>query len=224
MHFKMKIFLLQNFPRERPKIVKPEDEIGRADGSKVPSSPTSKFSTKIDQDPEYKSKYLDYQRDHPVYRKPPLTLRSTVVPSEHYAAFGGDDTKRCNYDLTSEVRSQYVPYGRIPKVEPLRMPSSLRLEGNLDLEPEYRMAYCTKRENQCVNQKMHRRRDHSLSASRRKENHWINNNTDQFDCANTVQNQNAFQVLNTRIHEDSVCGKPPSGSRRSVYKNIVKFH
>ncbi|XP_031830751.1 uncharacterized protein LOC116426228 isoform X2 [Nomia melanderi] len=204
----------KNFPRERPKIVKPEDEIGRADGSKVPSSPTSKFSTKIDQDPEYKSKYLDYQRDHPVYRKPPLTLRSTIVPSEHCAAFGRQDTKRCNYELTSEVRSQYVPYGRIPKVEPLRMPSTLRLEGNLDLEPEYRMAYCTKRESQCANQKMHRRRDHSLSASRRKENHWINNNVDQFDCANAVQNQNAFQILNTRIHEDSVCGKPPSGSRR----------
>ncbi|XP_076661469.1 uncharacterized protein LOC143365295 isoform X2 [Halictus rubicundus] len=203
----------KNFPRGRPKIIKPEDEIGRADGSKVSSSPTSKFSTKIDQDPEYKSKYLDYQRDHPVYRKPPLTLRSTLVPPEYCAPYAKQDSKRCDYELTSEVRSQYVPYGCVPKVEPLRMPSSLRLEGNIDLEPEYRMAYCTKRESQCANPRMHRRRDHSLSASRRKENHWIHN-ADQFDRVNTVQDQNAFQILNTRIHEDSVCGKPPSGSRR----------
>ncbi|XP_033330525.1 uncharacterized protein LOC117222747 isoform X2 [Megalopta genalis] len=203
----------KNFPRGRPKILKPEDEIGRADGSKIPSSPTSKFSTKIDQDPEYKSKYLDYQRDHPVYRKPPLTVRSTLVPQEFCTAYGKQDARRYDYELTSEVRSQYVPYGCVPKVEPLRMPSSLRLEGNLDLEPEYRTAYCTKRESQCANPRMHRRRDHSLSASRRRENHWINN-VDQIDHATTVQDRNAFQVLKTRIHEDNVCGKPPSGSRR----------
>ncbi|XP_015431263.1 PREDICTED: uncharacterized protein LOC107187634 [Dufourea novaeangliae] len=204
----------KDFPRERPRIVKPEDEIGRADGSKVPSSPASKFSTKIDQDPEYKSKYLDYQRDHPVYRKPPITVRSTLVPSEHCTGFGKPESKRYDHEFTSEVRSQYVPYGRVPRVEPLRIPSSLRLEGNLDLEPEYRTAYCTKRESQCADSNLQRRRDRSLSASRRQGNHWTNSNVEQFDSANVVQDQNAFQVLNTRIHEDNVCGKPPSGSRR----------
>ncbi|EZA56688.1 hypothetical protein X777_02292 [Ooceraea biroi] len=75
--------LSKNFSRERPKIVKPDDEIGRADGSKVTSPSRSKFSMKIDQDPEYQSKYLreDYPRDRPIYRKPPLMLRPTGISS-----------------------------------------------------------------------------------------------------------------------------------------------
>ncbi|XP_043258873.1 uncharacterized protein LOC122401040 [Colletes gigas] len=215
----------KDFPRERPKIVKPEDEIGRADGSKVPSSPATKFSTKIDQDPEYKSKYLDYQRDHPVYRKPSLTMRSTLIPTEHGASFGKQESKRYNYELTSEMRSQYVPYGRVPNVEPLRIPSNLRLEGNLDLQPEYRTAYCTKRENQLYTvPKMHRRRDRSLSASRRKDNYWINNNVEQFDCTNVTQDQDAFQVLHTEVQEDNthIRGKPPSGSRRGSRASLIQ--
>ena len=210
----------QDFPRERPKIAKPDDEIGRADGSKVPSSPTPNFSLKIDQDPEYKSKYLGYQRDHPVYRKPPLAVRSTLIPSEHN--FGKQESKRCDYEFTSEVRSQYVPYGRVPRVEPMKMPANLRLEGTIDLEPEYKTAYCTKREGQlCTEPRMHRRRDRSLSASRRKENYWLNNNAEQFGCVNAAQDQDAFQVLHTRIHEEYVCARPPSGSRRFVYCTII---
>ncbi|XP_076246760.1 uncharacterized protein LOC143186840 isoform X2 [Calliopsis andreniformis] len=165
----------KDFPRGRPTIAKPEDEIGRADGSKISSSPTNKFLKKIDQDPEYKSKYMDYQKDHPVYRKPPLAVRSSMFPPEHNAGF----------------------------------------EGNLNLEPEYRTAYCTKRESQLHTEpRMHRRRDRSLSDGRRKENYWMNNNEEQFNCVNAAQGQNAFQVLNTKIHEDTVCGRPPSGSRR----------
>ncbi|XP_017877428.1 uncharacterized protein LOC108623431 [Ceratina calcarata] len=204
----------KNFPRERPTIVKPEDEIGRADGSKIPSSPTSKFPTKIDQDPEYKSKYLDHQKDPPVYRKPPLALRSTVAPLEHSSRFGRQDCKRRD-EFTSEVRAQYVPYGRIPRVETLKMPANLRLEGNLDLEPEYRMAYCTRRDSQLqTGARMHRGRDRSLSGSRRKENYWLNNNAEQFGFMNAAEEQDAFQVLNTRVHEDNVCERPPSSSRR----------
>ncbi|XP_017756455.1 PREDICTED: uncharacterized protein LOC108548152 [Eufriesea mexicana] len=206
----------KNFPRERPKIVKPEDEIGRADGSKISSSPTPKFPTKIDQDPEYKSKYLDYQGDYPVYRKPPLNMRSTFAPPEHGTRFGRQECKRHDHEFTSEVRAQYIPYGHIPRVETLKMPTNLRLEGNLDLEPEYRTAYCTKRENLLqAEQRMHRRRDRSLSASRPKENYWISNKAEQFGFANAAQDQDAFQVLNTRVHEDNVCGKPPTNSRRS---------
>ncbi|XP_076175539.1 uncharacterized protein LOC143150865 isoform X3 [Ptiloglossa arizonensis] len=213
----------KDFPRERPKIVKPEDEIGRADGSKIPSSPTTKFSTKIDQDPEYKSKYLDYQRDHSVYRKPSMPIRSTLIPLEHGTGFGKQESKRYDYEHTSEMRSQYVPYGRVPNVEPLRMPSNLRLEGNLDLEPEYRTAYCIKRENQLYTEpKMHRRRDRSLSASKRKENYWINNNVEQYDCVNAVQDQDAFQVLHTGIQEENIRGKPPSGGRRGSRTSLIQ--
>ncbi|CAL7943591.1 unnamed protein product [Xylocopa violacea] len=202
------------FPRERPKIIRPEDEIGRADGSKISSLPTPKFTTKIDQDPEYKSKYLDYQRDYPIYRKPPLALRSALIPSEHSTRFGKQECKRHDQEFTSEVRAQYVPYGRIPRVETLKMPANLRLEGNLDLEPEYRIAYCTKHDTKLQTEtRMHRRRDRSLSASRRKENYWMNN-AERFGFTNAAQDQDAFQVLNTRIHEDNVYKKPPAGSRR----------
>ncbi|XP_076474984.1 uncharacterized protein LOC117159679 isoform X3 [Bombus vancouverensis nearcticus] len=205
----------KDFPRERPKIVKPEDEIGRADGTKISSpSPTPRFTSKIDQDPEYNSKYLDYQRDHPVYRKPPLNLRSTYILPK-YTRFGRQEPKRHDHDFTSEVRAQYIPYGHIPRVETLKMPTNLRLEGNLDLEPEYKTAYCSKHENQLQNElRMHRKRDRSLSASRRKENYWINN-ADQFGFTNAAQDQDAFQVLHTRVHEDNVYGKPPTGGQRS---------
>lgn len=202
----------KDFPRERPKIIKPEDEIGRADGSKILSSPTLKFVRKIDQDPEYKSKYLDYQRD---CRKSPLSSRSTFNSSQYGVRFGRQDCKRYDHEITSEVRAQYIPYGHIPRIESLKMPANLRLEGNLDLEPEYKTAYCVKRENQLqADQRMHRRRDRSLSASRRKENYWINNNSEQFGFTNAAQDQDAFQILNTRVHEDNVCGKPPLSNRR----------
>ncbi|XP_046142192.1 uncharacterized protein LOC114874602 isoform X2 [Osmia bicornis bicornis] len=205
----------KDFPRERPKIVKPEDEIGRADGSKISSSPTHKFTAKIDQDPEYKSKYLDYQRDYPVYRKPPPSVRSTLIPTEHSPRFVRQGSRRHDYELTSEVQSQYVPYGRIPRVETLKMPANLRLEGNIDLEPEYRTAYCTKRDYQlCTEPRMHRRRDRSLSASRHKENYWINSNVEQFGYKNAAQDQNAFQIVNTRVHEDTICEKPPPPTSR----------
>lgn len=211
----------KDFPRERPRIVKPEGEIGRADGSKVLSSPTHpKFVTKIDQDPEYKSKYLEYQKDRPVYRKPPMSLRPTWLSSgRSSAAFGKPvhhESRRFECEPTSEVRSQYIPYGQVPRVESLKMPTSLRLEGNLDLEPEYRTAYCAKRDYQTCNEpRMHRGRDRSLSASRRKENYWLNNNNaEQFGRVNAAQDQDAFQILSTRVHEETVVGKPPPGSRR----------
>ncbi|CAK9811051.1 hypothetical protein ANTPLA_LOCUS6807 [Anthophora plagiata] len=196
----------KDFPRERPKIVKPEGKIGLADGSKISSSPTIKFSTKIDQDPEYKSKYLDYQRNYTVNRKSP----------EHGICFTRQDDKRQGRQFISEVRAQYVPYGNIPKVETFKMPTNLRLEGNLDLEPEYRTAYCAKRENQRYTEpKIHHRRDNCSSVSRRKENYWINdNNAEQCYFANTCKDQDAFQVLNTQVHEDSTHGKPSISNRR----------
>ena len=224
-------FSFKDFPRERPKLMKPEDEIGRADGSKVSSSPVqTKFSTKIDQDPEYKSKYLDLPRERPLYRKPPLALRPVVVSSGRTSANASrmsfHESRRHELEPTSEVRSQYVPYGQIPRVETLRMPANLRLEGNFELEPEYKNAYCSKRDSLVSNEpRMHRHRERSPSASRKKDNYWVNNNnSEQFGRINAADDQDAFQILSTRVHEESIVRKPPSGSRRyrhlRTYKQI----
>ncbi|XP_012284520.1 uncharacterized protein LOC105701937 [Orussus abietinus] len=196
----------RDFPRERPKLARPEDEIGRADGSKVSSSPAlSRFSTKIDLDPEYKSKYLQDAKDagdakdRLVFRKPPTTSR----PSPLSGSSGRLD------DLASEVRSQYVPYGRVPRVETLRMPANLRLEGSMDLRPEYRNAYCAVRDPPVSSEpRMHRRRDRSLSASRRKNDCWT---TDYGERSAA----DAFRILDPRAPENRVLGKPPLGSGRN---------
>lgn len=216
----------KDFPRERPKLVKPEDEIGRADGSKVSSSPVhTKFSSKIDQDPEYKSIYLDLSRERPLHRKPPL--RPVVVSSGRTSANASrmsfHEPRRHDLEATSEVRSQYVSYGQIPRVETLRMPANLRLEGNLDLEPEYKNAYCSRPSLSVFNEpRMHRHRERSLSASRKKDNYWVNNNnSEQFGRINAADDQDAFQVLSTRVHEESIVGKPPSGSRRGSRSSLV---
>lgn len=218
--FNSKIFL-KDFPRERPRLVKPEDEIGRADGSKISSSPVHmKFSSKIDQDPEYKSIYLDLSREKPLYRKPPLALRPVAISSGRTSANASrmsfQESKRHDLEPTSEVKSQYISYGQIPRVETLRMPANLRLEGSLDLEPEYKNAYCSRPSLSVFNEpRMHRHRERSLSASRKKDNYWVNNNnSEQFGRINAADDQDAFQVLSTRVHEESIVGKPPSSSRR----------
>ncbi|XP_015588038.1 uncharacterized protein LOC107264361 [Cephus cinctus] len=206
----------KDFPRERPRLIKPEDEIGRADGSKLsPLSTHSKFSSKIDMDPEYKSKYIDFSKERPIYRKPPMALRPGLASSRSSASFDRA-AHRVDNEHTSEVRSQYVSYGQIPRTESVKMPANLRLEGSLDLQPEYRNAYCTKQEAASYDApRMHRGRDRSLSASRKRDNYWIsNNNGNQFGAINATQDQDAFQVLNTKVHEGSVVGKPPTGTRR----------
>ncbi|XP_019886791.2 uncharacterized protein LOC105278065 isoform X2 [Ooceraea biroi] len=215
----------KNFSRERPKIVKPDDEIGRADGSKVTSPSRSKFSMKIDQDPEYQSKYLreDYPRDRPIYRKPPLMLRPTGISSSGRSStcFARPTHQECRafeYEPTSEVRSQYVPYGYVPRVETLKMPANLRLEGNYELQPEYRNAYCARYDRQSCDKPrtMYGRSDRSPSASRRRDKYWLSDtNVGQCDRMAVAQDLDAFRVLDTRFHDDNVTGKPPPASRRS---------
>ncbi|XP_011863411.1 PREDICTED: uncharacterized protein LOC105559602 isoform X2 [Vollenhovia emeryi] len=209
----------KDFPRERPKIAKPDVQIGRADGSKVTSPSRSKFSTKIDQDPEYQSKYLEYPRDRPIYRKPPAIMRPTGLSSSgrSSACFGKPIHQECRtfeYEPISEVRSQYVPYGYVPRVETLKMPASLRLEGNLDLQPEYRNVYCARYDRQGCDEPRttHGRCDRSPGT--RKEYYWLNSGG-QVDKTVAAQGQDAFCVLDTRIHEENVTGKPPPASRRS---------
>ncbi|XP_029172783.1 uncharacterized protein LOC114941809 isoform X2 [Nylanderia fulva] len=211
----------KDFPRERPKLAKPEDEIGRADGSKVSSPSRSKFSMKIDQDPEYQSKYLEYPRDRPIYRKPPPLLRPTNVSSSGRgsACFSRpihrQECRTFEFEPTSEVRSQYVPYGYIPKVETLKMPANLRLEGTFDLQPEYRKAYCAKYDRQsCAEPKTIYGRGSSSATKRREYGYWFkNDNIGQCDKTIPAQEQNAFSILDTRMHEENVTGKPPPASR-----------
>lgn len=195
--------------------MRPEDEIGRADGSKIHSAQSpSKFATKIDQDPEYNSTLLNM--DRPVYRKPPLCLKPSASASSISAFDSRANREFRPNEATSEIRSQYVSYGNMPRVETLRMPANLRLEGHIDLQPEYREAYCAGRERNVANEpRMHRHRDRSLSASRRRDNLWItHNNGEQFGSVNAADEQDAFQILNTRIHSENVVAKPPLENRR----------
>ncbi|XP_058803892.1 serine/arginine repetitive matrix protein 2-like isoform X2 [Phymastichus coffea] len=207
----------KDFPRERPKLAKPEDEIGRADGSKVPSATASprRFKTKIDQDPEYKSIYLDSSRERPVFHRPPLSLRSSSRSS--FARERRDSRRSDIQPALSEIRSQYVSYGQVPRTETMRMPANLRLEGNMDLEPEYRNAY------RDHHQPRRRSRERSLSESRRNNNHWLDNdNGECFGTVNAAEDQDAFQVLHTRVHEESVVGKPPPGNRRTSRCSVAR--
>lgn len=116
------------------------------------------------------------------------------------------------YEPTSEVRSQFVPYGYVPRVETLKMPTNLRLEGKLDLQPEYRNVYCaTYNRPSCDDLRIiHGKDDRSPSA--RKEHYWSNSG----NKTAVAQGQDAFCVLDTRIHEENVIGKPPPASRRYV--------
>lgn len=199
----------------------------------ISSSPSrSRFSTKIDMDPEYNSKFLDLGKESPVYRKPPLALRPSAQnvncingrrsssgrndPREGSTKKFDDGTRRKLFEATSEVRSQYIPYGNVPRVESMKKPANLMLEGNIDLQPEYRNAYCSKKNYYLPGEpRMHRRRERSSSESRHRDNLWTSNyNGENFGHVNASADQDAFQVLRTRVHEDTVVGKPPSGSRR----------
>lgn len=204
------------------------------------SSPShSKFSTKIDQDPEYKSKYLDYPRDRPVYRKPPPILRSTMATCSRRGSaclFGRvhpthhqQEYRAFEYEPTSEVRSQYIPYGHVPRVETLRMPTNLRPEGNIDLQPEYRTAYCAQydRHQGCDEAKTYGKGDRSpITISRKNDNYWLNddNNNGGRLCDRMIvpQEQDAFRILNTRMHEENVTGKPPPASRRYILNSPLQ--
>ncbi|KAJ8686684.1 hypothetical protein QAD02_022478 [Eretmocerus hayati] len=242
----------KDFPRERPKLMKPEDEIGRADGSKVPSPSPARFKTKIDQDPEYKSIHLEpsYRDRLPFPRPLPANsfFRSTSGRNSLMSnpiSSNGDVTQRKDSRPlqmpTSEIRAQYVDYGKTPRAESLRIPTTLRLEGSIDMEPEYRNAYCSaNREQQNQQQNttttltvpgvtsVPNRRERSSSTSMRRRsgsgsgNYWLeNNNAEHFGTVNASGDQDAFQVLHTRVHEDSVVGKPPPGTRRNSSKSFL---
>lgn len=199
--------------------MRPEDTIGRADGSKIQQSAGhTPFPTKIDQDPEYNSKLFD--TDRLVYRKPPLAMRpSAVTPG--FEVRNGSEFHRDG--ATSEVRSQYVPYGQLARVETLKMPANLCLEGSIEMQPEYQAAYCRRRENSISNEpRRHRYRNRSISASRNQDNCWTtNNNGEQFGQINAAEEQDAFQVLSTRVHDESIVGKPPPGIRRYYEKMYI---
>lgn len=111
------------------------------------------------------------------------------------------------YKPISEVRSQYVPYGYISKVNSVKMPANLRLEGDIDLQPEYRDAYCKQHDYQiCNERKVYDRDQRSLSASRKSKNFWLSKG----------EEQDSFQKRNMQTYKEKIIGKPPPGSRRYV--------
>lgn len=122
-----------------------------------------------------------------------------------------------NLQSTSEVRSQYIPYGQIPRVKKYKMQTNIQPEGDMILKPEYRDAYCTRHDNETALSR-YKQRERSLSVSKRDNNNWINNdNSEKFGMINAEHEQNAFQILKTKIHEDgNITGKPPTlgGGRR----------
>ncbi|XP_014227458.1 uncharacterized protein LOC106652832 [Trichogramma pretiosum] len=230
----------KNFPRERPKLIKPADEIGHADGSKISTMPSPRrFKTKIDQDPEYKSIFLnpeyksgsnsDLTRDRAIFYKPPHPLRPSISSSRASLRMDSVNNRRgsrMSMAPMSEIRSQYVNYGHVPRTENLRIPTSLKLEGNINLEPEYRDAFCMNNNNHNNNighQRRMSRVDQSstmindASKNRRESGggHWAENYSgDCFGAINASESQDAFQILHTRVHEESVVEKPPPGNRR----------
>lgn len=167
----------QDFPRERPVIARPGGEIGLADGSKIPPSPRhARFAKKIDQDLEYKSIYLDPDRDRTIYRKAPLALRG----SDHGSQVAMTSSHRYFYDPSTEVRTHYGP--------------RVRVEGE-GVDEDTR----------------------SRRLGRPRANFWASGDVgEQFGRVNAAGEQNAFQVLQTRVHEESVVGKPPIAGRRFV--------
>ena len=91
-----------------------------------------------------------------------------------------------------------------------------RLEGDINLEPEYRDAYCNNNTSSQQDPLRKRSRERSLSGTRhRADTHWLDNdNGDCFGAINAADDQDAFQILHTRVHNDSLVGKPPTGNRR----------
>lgn len=148
------IFFFKDYTISRPFLMKPAEEIGKADGSKISSrasisSPTPpRYIPKIDQDPEYKS----------IYRRPPLPSQP-IVPA-------GRPTNRQPYSI-------YDPsHQTIPICYPEQHPPSHR------------------------------------------GNYWMDKgNRDRFGQVNAKNEQDSFQLLDTRLHHDSVIGKPPPVTR-----------
>ncbi|XP_044020726.1 uncharacterized protein LOC122860800 isoform X2 [Aphidius gifuensis] len=201
----------KNFPRERPKLLKPTDEIGRSDGSKINKLHNPiRYTKKIDNDPEYKSKYIENDN-----RKNSISSRrASTVSSTYGKPFLVPDMR--NLQSTSEVRSQYIPYGQIPRVKKYKMQTNIQTEGDMILKPEYRDAYCTRNDNETALSR-YKQRERSLSISKRDNNNWINNDvSEKFGMINAEHEQNAFQILKTKIHDDgNITGKPPTlGGRR----------
>lgn len=110
--------------------------------------------------------------------------------------------------------------------------STRRIEGSTEIEPsEYRNAYgpqprgsiaaSDKPQHQELLRPPIRERSHSSSRRRESNNYWMDNdNGERFGTVNAAEDQDAFQILQTRVHEDNVVGKPPLGTRRSVFKLI----
>lgn len=107
----------KEFPRERIKLSKPDKEIGLSDGSKVPNDNSLKhFSKKIDQDPEYKSMYLDNHRtsikNHSQTRRPSGTSLSNISSTNGNFGYNRRLSRFTDQQASSssmDIRSRYEP-------------------------------------------------------------------------------------------------------------------
>lgn len=69
---------------------------------------------------------MDPSRERPVFHRPPLSLRSS---SRNSFARERRDSRRSDVlqpPPLSEIRSQYVNYGHVPRTETMKMPANLR--------------------------------------------------------------------------------------------------
>ena len=132
-----------DFPRERPVTRRPLvtlkqegemdtttekrtqfiDFLSRCKRPDLARKPTNlRLEGEIESRPEYKDSYVDFPRQRPKLKKPDSCLKPE-----------GDIEKM------SETEAQFVPFSRGDRFETVRKPSlSLRLEGEMNTNPEYK--------------------------------------------------------------------------------------
>ncbi|EFA00381.2 uncharacterized protein LOC103312209 [Tribolium castaneum] len=83
-----------------------------------------KSEGKMDITPEYKCSYVDFPRTRPQVKRPENSLSSEG-----------------EIDHMTEKNEKYVPFANVPRTGPLKRDTELKLEGNIECQPEYRKAY-----------------------------------------------------------------------------------
>ncbi|XP_044269816.1 uncharacterized protein LOC123014660 [Tribolium madens] len=83
-----------------------------------------KSEGKMEISPEYKCSYVDFPRTRPQVKRPENSLSSEG-----------------EIDHMTEKNEKYVPFSNVPRTGPLKRDTELKLEGNIECQPEYRKAY-----------------------------------------------------------------------------------
>lgn len=94
------------------------------------------MSGELQLDPEYKSAYVEFKQPQELRRKPALPKNNLVVDADGFFPHTNGDSASANKTFFSESRHE-IPFLRdsaVPK-------ANLRLEGKIEMSPEYRNAY-----------------------------------------------------------------------------------